>query len=81
MDVKNDDPNILAAVTFYDPLVKRLNLLPGHYVPYKIQADETGCNPEPEYCRRRRLILQLCDKIWMMGRPIINVISIVTHPS
>lgn len=63
LDVENDETNIKAAAAFYKPLVEPLNLQPGQYIPFEIQADETGCNPEPVYCRRRRLILQLCGKV------------------
>ena len=69
LDVQDDEQNVIAAAAFYAPLIVNLGLLEGQYVPFESQADETGCNPDPEYCRRRRLILQLCGKVSKEGEP------------
>ena len=67
LDVEDDEQNVIAAKTFYAPLIATLGLSPGEYVPFETQADETGCNPDPQYCRRRRLILSLCGKLSKAG--------------
>ena len=67
LDVEDDEQNIIAAAAYYAPLIDTLGLKPGEYVPFETQADETGCNPDVQYCRRRRLILSLCGKISKAG--------------
>jgi hypothetical protein len=67
LDVEDDEQNVIAAAALYKPLIARLGFPEGHYVPFESQADETGCNPDPEYCRRRRLILQLCGALCKAG--------------